>query len=84
MRISFTDFEINEWIEFIEQVCDACCDEEVQFKRMMIKKFKNAQSRSEASKKKIKYIHFAQRKKDNEERSMIQEEVLRKYTESKE
>ena len=79
MRISFTDKEIEEWVEFIDRVCDACCDEEVKMKHKMIRKFRNAQSRSTASKSKIRFIQNAERKKEQIKTAEIQRDILREY-----
>ena len=82
MKISFSDEEIDEWVEFIERTCDACSDEEVLFKIKILKKFENAKSRSKASRYKIRYIHDAQWKKDMETRRQTQEDILKLYKES--
>jgi len=83
MKISFSVEEIDEWIEFIERTCDACSDEDVLRLNKILKKFVNARSRSNASKRKIRYIQDAAWKKKNEERAEIQRDILKKYREMK-
>ena len=83
MKISFSYEEIDEWVEFIERTCDACSDEDVLRLNKILKKFENAKSRSKASRSKIRHIHEAQRKKDNETRRQTQEEILKMSREYK-
>jgi len=82
MKISFSDEEIDEWIDFIERTCDACADDDVHTLQKITKKFVNARSRSKASRSKIRYIHDAEWKKKNEERAEIQRDILKAYRES--
>ena len=80
MRINFTDSEIDRWLEVLEKHFLTDSVEAIEAYEMIRKKFKNAQSRSNASKKKIKFIREAKRKKTNEERSKIQADILRDFS----
>jgi len=72
MKITFTYDEYLRILELLNDNCDACTDEEVKEVSYFIKKFKNAETRSQASYNKIRHIHAAddrkQRAHDNEVR----------------
>ncbi len=82
MRISFTELEIDDWLEALDNHFCTDGEDACQQYDMITKKLKNAIIKSKASRGKIKHIHEAQRKKDNKTRREIQASVLKLYRES--
>ena len=83
LKITFTSSEISDWLDALES--HFCTDSEEAIKQynMITKKLKNAEIRSIASKGKIRAIYRAEEKKMIEERSKIQEDILKQYSQSR-
>lgn len=81
MRISFTDEELRDLEELLENY-DALGEWDIKTQQHFLKKIKNSRSRSKASKFKIRHIEAAKRKKQNKHDEEVMARILKKYRET--
>ena len=83
MKITFTSTEIIYWLEALNNHFSTDSPEAIQQYNMIVKKLKNAEIRSQASRGKIRAIRDSQRKKQQIHDDQIRKEVLEAYCSSR-
>ena len=73
MRITFTTWEIDEWLEALKRCFCTAAEEDIRQYEMIIKKLKNAEIRSNASKEKYRHLRQYQWEKEKEIRADTRE-----------